>query len=242
MDFESFERTIYRNWAGTFGCPVELLQQPGTLQRPRERFDGKGLLRFRAIGQHTCLEFDPQLAGVVERLLAGQPAGVSLRAEDAASVLGDRIAARESCLFYYLYPPDLPEFRPSGPCTLRRLTPEDAGLMEALHAANPPEDVEAGFVEIDHPIVFGCLAGGQLAAAASGFESNGFMDIGVLTMPSFRRLGLGRAAVGALCAWSIEQGALPQYRHDANNLSSARLARSLNFRLYMTEEEIILKN
>lgn len=241
MDFETFERTIYQNWTDSLGCAVESTQQPGIQLIPRDRFSGKGLLRFRTIGRHTYLEFDPQLAGIAEQASAARPAGASLRAQDLAAVLGDALAERECCLFHYLYPPDLPACPLPAPYVLRPLTEADAGLMQALHDANPPEEVEAGFVEVDHPMAFGCLADGRLAAAASGFESDGFMDIGVLTHPAFRKRGLGRAVVAALCARSIELGYLPQYRCDANNLASVEVAHSLNFRLYVTEEEITLK-
>jgi GNAT superfamily N-acetyltransferase len=235
MEFETFERKILQNWTESLGCPLESALQPGTHLIPKERLDGKGLLRLIRAGQHTWLEFDPQLADIVEQ------AGASLRAEDLAGLPGVTVTNRECCLFHYLYPPDLPACQPATPYTLRQLTMDDAGRMQVLHDANPPEEVEAGYVEVDHPVAFGCLADDQLAAAASGFESRGFMDIGVLTMPAYRRLGLGRAAVGALCAWSIERGYLPQYRCDARNLASARLALSLGFRLYVTEEEITLK-
>jgi len=49
----------------------------------------------------------------------------------------------------------------------------DSDLMQALHEANSPEDVDEGFVEVNHQIVFGCFAGKQLVAAASGYERTG---------------------------------------------------------------------
>jgi predicted GNAT family acetyltransferase len=103
------------------------------------------------------------------------------------------------------------------------------------------EEVDEGYVEIDHQIAFGCFVGKQMVAAASGYERTGFMDLGVLTHSAFRRKGLGKAVVGALCAWSTENGYIAQYRHDMTNTGSARVAQSLNFKVYAEEETLWMK-
>lgn len=241
MDFDAFERTIFQNWGNHYHCPTENLNQPGTEWIPIERWDGKELVRFRYVHRRTFLEFDPHLAGYLKSASAGRPAGTALRADDLAPIDGWKVIARDSTLYHYLYAADLPAIQPLAPFELRQLTAQDAGLMQALHAANPPAEVEAGCVEVDDDLAFGCLADGQLAAAASAFDYIGFMDVGVLTHPDYRKRGLGRAAVRALCAGLVERGSLPQYRCDAANIASVNLARSLNFRLYVTEEELMVR-
>lgn len=67
------------------------------------------------------------------------------------------------------------------------------------------------------------------------------MDIGALTHSAFRRKGLGKAVVGALCAWAIENGYIAQYRYNVENTASARVAQSLNFKLYAEEETLWMK-
>lgn len=241
MSLVEFEQRIFRNWADAFGCPIDDALQPGLHRIPNERHAGDRMLHLWYVGQRTYLEFDPQLTDEIERVLAGLPNNAVLCPGDLAAVLGARIASHEHGLAFYLYPPDLPDFLPQEPFELRRLTLEDAGRMQALHQVCSPAEVDAGFVEVDHLIAFGCLIEGQLAAASSGFESRGFMDIGVLTHPAYRGRGLGKAAVRALCAWSIENGTIAQYRCDATNTASANQARSLNFRLYVMEEDLTVK-
>jgi predicted GNAT family acetyltransferase len=120
--------------------------------------------------------------------------------------------------------------------SLRKLSGEDASAMAALHEACSAEEVEEGYVEVTHQIAFGCFQSEQLVAASSGYERTGFLDIGVLTHPGFRKKGLGKSVVGALCAWGIEKHIIPQYRHDALNLNSQHVAESLNFKPYFKTE------
>ena len=91
---------------------------------------------------------------------------------------------------------------------------------------------------MDHLIAFGCLAGGQLVAAASGYERAGFMDLGVLTHPAYRGQGLGKAVVGAICEWAIARNVIAQYRCNVLNIGSHGVARKLNLRLYFKQESI----
>jgi hypothetical protein len=58
------------------------------------------------------------------------------------------------------------------------------------------------------------------------------MNIGALTHFTFWYKGLGKAAIGALCAWAIENGYIAQHRHDLTNTGSAHMAQSLNFKVY----------
>jgi predicted GNAT family acetyltransferase len=118
--------------------------------------------------------------------------------------------------------------------------------MAALKQACAPDDVETADVEVDHEVAFGCFAdeaeGAPLVAAATGYRLTGFMDIGVLTHPDFRRRGLGKAAVSALCAWGIAHNVIMQYRCDVDNVASHNIAQGLNFTLYFKHESIWLRH
>jgi predicted GNAT family acetyltransferase len=64
------------------------------------------------------------------------------------------------------------------------------------------------------------------------------MDIGVLTHPDFRRRGLGAAVVTALAKWCQVRGITAQYRYDARNTGSRRLAETLNFEPMIRQERL----
>lgn len=238
---EAFQQEILQNWAAHFGCSLATLQQAGTTLLPADKYAGQRLIALWHIGAHTFAEHDPACTQDLERVLADLPATAALTGDTLKQSWGaDAIAAQDLGLAHYLYPPDLPPYTPPAPFVLRQLTLADAGTMAALHAANSPKDVDEGYVEVSHEIAFGCFAGDQLVAAASGYRRTGFMDVGVLTHPEFRRHGLGKATVGALCAWSRAQGCIAQYRCNVANTGSSRLARALNFRLFCRSEGVWL--
>lgn len=238
-DRHAFERAIHQHWAHYFGCPVAVTGQPGTTLRPEDQFAGDNAIHLWYIGAHTFVQLDPQCVPLVTQLLATLPPQTALKATTLQQAWGAAaVKFHDQGLVHYLYPPELPAYAPAAPARLRQLTPADSAQMAALHAACTPAEVDEGFVEVTHQIAFGGFVGEQLVAAASGYERTGFMDIGVLTHPGFRRQGLGKAVVGALCAWAAPQNYIAQYRCDAQNTSSASVAQALNFRLYFHQESV----
>jgi predicted GNAT family acetyltransferase len=113
--------------------------------------------------------------------------------------------------------------------------------MSALNAANTPEDVDEAYVEVTHQVAFGCFHGETLVAASSGYERTGFFDLGVLTHPGYRKKGLGKAVVGALCNWANQNNIIAQYRHNVLNTGSQKVAESLNFQMFFKSEGITLR-
>ena len=239
MSRDAFDQAIYRNWAAHFGCPVETLGRRGTTVLPLERYAGQKLVALWYVGEHTFIQLDPAYTDQVGHVLAQHPADASLAGDDLQRAWDvGMIASRDTGLVHYLFPADYRACPAPPPFTLRHLTPADAAAMALLHQACPPEDVDEGYVEVDHEIAAGCFAGNQLVAAASGYTRAGFMDLGVLTHPAYRRLGLGKAAVGAACEWTLAREMIPQYRCNVNNTGSHGVAKGLNFRLHFRQESL----
>jgi GNAT superfamily N-acetyltransferase len=241
-DREAFAQDVRQLWAAHFGCPAERLEQPGTTILPEPKYAGDNLAALWQIGARTFAQVDPQLADAVQRITDGLPAGTGLTADDLARAWGAAaIQSRDAGIVNYLFPPDLSAWAPRSPYTVRALTLADDGGMQDLHAACAPAEVDDGYVEVNHEIAFGCFADGALVAASSGYRRTGFMDIGVLTHPAHRRRGLGKAVVGALCAWSIARNVINQYRCNADNLGSRTIALGLGFRQFLTSESLRLR-
>lgn len=234
---KTFEQTIYHKWTNSFGCPTETAYQNGTTIVPASKFEDKKIIVLEYIGEHTFAEIDPFYFQILNNLVKSLPAGTSISGGHIQEAWNkESIQSHTHGKTYYLHPSDLPPYLPPEPFSLRKLTTEDAKIMSVLHQANTPEDVEEGYVEVTHQIAFGCFHNGQLVAASSGYERTGFLDIGVLTHPNFRRKGLGKAVVGALCNWANEKHIIAQYRHDILNVSSQNVVESLNFKLYFKTE------
>jgi GNAT superfamily N-acetyltransferase len=242
MDRITFENSIYKNWTDHFERPVETAQQNGTTLLPESKYEGDKVIAIWHIGNHSFVQFDPAYSAPLNTLVNNLPANTSLTGDLIQSAWGSEpILSRDIGLTYYLYPSDLAQYSPTPPFLLRRLSEADVEAMSALHSANTPEDVDEGFVEVTHRVAFGCFLGEQLAAAASGYERTGFLDIGVLAHPEFRKKGLGKAVVGAICDWANQNNIIAQYRHNILNTSSQHVAKSLNFQMYFQSEGIFLK-
>lgn len=174
MDKPTFEQSIYRNWASHFGQAAEITGQPGTTLIREEKYRGDKNIALWYIGKHTFAQFDPDLADVIQRAVAQFPADEPLTADALASRLGvGQVNARDRGLVLYLQPDELPEYAPPAPYIVRPLTLADAGALVLLKGFMTSEEVDEGFVEVDHQIAFGCFAGAQMVSAASGYELPG---------------------------------------------------------------------
>lgn len=243
MDMNSFEKKIFQNWADHFELSPDILQQNGTTLVPAKKYQGENLIVLWQIGSHAIIQCDPAIADRLRGLIHSLPDSISLTGGTLREAwLNVEFTSHDIGLLYYLFPRDLPAYLPPQPYSLRVMAANESQAMTELHAANSAEDVDEAYVEIDHPIVYGCFDGTTLTAAASGYERTGFLDIGVITHPKYRRQGLGKAVTGGLCQWALDHEMIAQYRHNINNLSSKHVATSLNFRQYFRSESLVIKS
>lgn len=92
---------------------------------------------------------------------------------------------------------------------------------------------------------WGAFVEGRLASiACTFFQGDRYEDIGVVTRPEFRRMGLSTACAGLLCQEILARGCLPTWNTSPDNLASLRVAEKLGFewqradRLYVIGVEI----
>ncbi len=241
MNREEFEGRIYANWARHFGCRVADMHRGGTILLPSWRYAGSRGIHIWYIGGGSFVQMGPEYAEEVAHILGSLPPGTSLSGDDLQTAWGREVTNERSVgLVYYLYPGDLHAPALTGPFAVRRLTADDAAHLGDLFEASPAEEVSEAYVAVDHDIAFGCFAGDRLVAAGSGSQRAGFMDLGVLTQPGYRGLGLGRATVAALCEWCLGRELIPQYRCDEGDKYSRSLAEGLGFRSYFRQESLWL--
>ncbi len=238
---QTFKEMIINNWASRFQCTVRTIQQSGTTLLPDKKYSNQNMIILWHIGEHTFALFDPSCTALLNGVIVGLPINTSLSGDHLQRTLN--VSSIVSCdvgAIHYLHPSDLPKFAPSHSFSLRQLELSDQEHLSALQNNCTSEEVDDGYVEIDHEKVFGCFYDNELVAAASGYHFAGFMDIGVLTHTKFRKLGLGKAVVGAVCEWAISQNIIAQYRCNTHNMGSLGVARSLKFQHYFDSESIEL--
>lgn len=241
MNRTAFDNAIYEKWAERFALTVEELHQPGTEVMPEEQFAGSGGVHIWRIDQHAFARMDPACEPTVRHILDDLAGPTALNGDHMKAGLAPaKLRKIEDSLYLYLYPPDFRPAQAPPPFIVRKLHHDDEAALNVLKAACAEDEVEEGEVSVEDEIGFGCFYNDQMAAIATGFRLTGFMDIGVLTHPDFRRKGLGKAVVGALSAWCIENDVIAQYRCRTANTGSHAIARGLNFRRYFTQQSIYL--
>ena len=238
---KTFDEMIFNNWASRFQCSPSIIQQSGTTLIPEKRYADQNMIVLWHIGQHTFALFDPSYLELLNDLVSQLPLNTSLSGDEIQKgEVINSITSHDVGLIHYLPPSDLPTFTMPPTFDVRTLSLSDEKQLSELHDNCTPEEVDDGYVEIDHEIVFGCFHDNKLVSVASGYRMAGFMDIGVLTHPNFRKLGLGKVVVGTLCAWAISQNIIAQYRCNIENTNSRGVAKSLNFCHYFSSESLII--
>jgi RimJ/RimL family protein N-acetyltransferase len=125
-------------------------------------------------------------------------------------------------------------FALSSSYVVRRLGPDDTQRLGELSAESswiaktwggPSGLASSGYA-------WGAFAGGRLVAVACTFFLGiGYEEIGVVTEPEFRGLGLSAACAGALCEDILDRGRYPSWTTSPDNSASLRVAEKLGFAL-----------
>ncbi len=241
MNRDTFEHAVYQSWAERFGCPVAALHRPGTVILPEAEFASTHAVHIWTIGARAFARVDPALEVLVAEAIGDRVDTDPITGHHLRAMLGHAGIKRvEESVLRYLYPADLRPVAPPAHLLLRTLASDDAEALAALQATCTSDEVEESEIGIDDEIGFGCFDGPRLVAVATGFRLTGFMDIGVLTDPAYRRQGLGKVVVSALCAWCIEAPIIAQYRCLTTNAGSYAIAESLGFSLTFSQHSIYL--
>lgn len=175
---------------------------------------------FREYSDWICLNVAPAAAAVMTDLFA--TAGLAVRPYHD--------------LYYTLETAVAPA--PDSPA--RRLTPADLPLLQAAPAklvgADPAHMLR-------HKMAAGVLVDGKLAALAQNYAlSAGYGDVGVATLPAYRRRGYATAAAALVVQWLQANGRIPVWSCGADNTASRRAAARLGFRQMAHRVYLIVEN
>ncbi len=229
-------------WAAHFHLSLEVSQQAGTTLIIKDKRTRESWLTLWQVGQRIVIEIAPDLLAEVQQIIDALPTNPCLSAKDFDAVWGIETLDHSEMKMYVLEAAKFTPFTPAPHYLVRQLTPDDQPAFDDFLARCSEDDKDEGDVSIDHEIAFGIFDQQRIVAAASIFEWRGFIDIGVLTDPDYRKQGLGKAAVGRVCAHFLSGPRLIHYRHDVVNLGSQGIAEGLGFTYYATIESIMLKS
>lgn len=145
--------------------------------------------------------------------------------------------------FFYLDPKNFVLLPPPKFCSIRELGSNDAQVFRQFWNACSDSDRQAGAVSLNDSVCFACFHNWKIGAVATySFWGELLADIAVLTRPSFRKKGLGKAVLSALCRWGMQNNRISQYCCSKNNSVSISLATSLKFEKLIELERLMLKH
>ena len=222
---------LHTAFAQTFKLPPKIAAQPGTTLQIRPNKSTQSWHSLFPIGKHVVMPVALDHADAVKTMLATKPANYRMTRADLIALWGEDHCETESEFFYALEPDHFASFIPASPFDVRRLTVADQPLLDAMVAQCTPSEQDAGDVSTGHEVAFGVFDGERVVAVASMYEWLACAELGVLTDPTYRGNGLGRAAVSGLAAhlFDMDETRPILYRHDDSNIGSGKIAAALNF-------------
>jgi GNAT superfamily N-acetyltransferase len=210
------ERRVLALWGGVLGVDAGALDRDGlvVIADPRD---------FAADRRAT-------LRTARGTLLLAAPSEAAAAAADPAPYVADVAErARGVGLLHYR---DSASTREADP-RIRVLDGADRGRLDALQHAAGDAAAEEADVDVAHPLAVGIVEEERLLAIASLLdEGESAVDVGVLVDPGARGRGLGAAVVAEVTRRAVLSGRVVQYRCNAENVASARLACACGFALW----------
>lgn len=241
-----FLARIWAYWGRRFGCETGFFESEATLVCLDEELKGTSLVSIYHLQRCSVLRMDVSLGEKLQ--LAHQQVLPSIfRQKDLQALirLGMRhiyhVERIDSGSYQYLDAIDHKVFVSTAGKLVEIKPEQDWGLIEGLCQSCSSQDVEEAEISQEQPdaVVFGHLVDGRLVSYAGYRLWEGlFADIGVLTNPNFRRMGLSRVATGRLCAWCVEHELIPMYRVSDDNLASQKIPAALGFKKLVDVEAL----
>lgn len=187
------------------------------------------------VGEHVFVTCDPAVDAMLTTATAEMAPTLEAWTELAPQLGGEFLGVGRQQLLttHDMAAPSIP-----ADMTIRSLSREDSvdvALLARLVEISSAEDLDEAELEMDNldEIMEAVLdADGQIASLASSrpFDmAPAFGDIGILTRSDSRSLGLGSAAVSALCRRLVDADIEPLYRCDEDNIGSVELSKGLLF-------------
>jgi RimJ/RimL family protein N-acetyltransferase len=238
MDPE-FRAHVTNILAAYYGIPAAEIERPRTVLRLIEPEDWDEWLELIPVGAGAGIAIPPHLWDAVAAVHAAHPGNHLLSGADFQAAWGQPAARIGHFALYMLDRALFRPFTPDSRYTVRALTAADAAAFAAFQARCSAPDLEESDISLEQEAPYGVFDGDRMVAGTSTYMWVGLVDVGVLTDPDYRRQGLGKAAVSAACAHSVNDPAESRivcYRHGLNNAGSRRIAESLGFSFYATVE------
>lgn len=237
MREEDLKWAILEAWSKRLGFSTDRFLFGTHFFFPDESKKGKGGIEQLSFERQTVILYDPMLEDVFKHI-DGRDENPG---DNLTDLFRDSFLLLKKTSIKYLNPSNYVPYYPPVEFTVRRLNQGDRTAFYNFRNQCTREDLVEGFVELDHVAVFGALYEDEIVAVSSIIEWDEIADIGIITMPDFRELGLGKALGSRASEWAVINKKLIQYRHNVLNYGSLKVSRALGFREYIVDQEYSYK-
>lgn len=228
----SFARSIRTFWRAPFANGEALYEDESfvVVINP-DLSDDRRLMVLDALDGKVMAALTPEMAdklGLHQRQESPEPS-FRQSLKNAGVILHDA-----DCLFYFSQAARLDLLQESPVDGLRRLTERDRTVFDEFQAAASEQDLDDAYVELEHWAVFGSFENNRLVSAASMYpwRDSEIADIGILTLPQFRKKGHACRVVRSISRHAYEHGHEPQYRCQLDNHASRAVAAAAGLSLF----------
>jgi len=219
------------------GCDPAVLHEPGVTVKGSERRAENRVTAGYAVGNHFIVTCDPAAESMLSSAIAEATMEPTLEAwaKVAEAQSGESLGGGRMQLFPGDSFPQEPLADGYTLRTLDRSNDDDVALITRLVERSDEDDLDEAEIELDNLdaiIEVVVDADGEIASYASSHDFDmavGFGDIGIMTRPDCRGLGLGSVAVATVCRSIRAAGDEPLYRCDEENVGSIALSQSMGF-------------
>jgi len=230
---EDLRKAIMEAWSKRLRLSPNVFVSKTEQLIPDENKRKKGEISHLSFEKHTVVLYDPEL----ERIMNSALREDETLETSLSNLLRESFSLSKKTSIKYLNPSNYVPFDPAVEFAVRRINQGDRTAFYHFRNQCTREDLAEGFVELNHVAVFGAFYGEEIVAVSSIIEWGDIADIGIITMPDFRELGLGKALGSRASEWGIINKKLIQYRHDVLNYGSLKVSRALGFKEYIVEED-----
>ena len=216
-------------WAERLGCRIDDLREPRvTLVTHHEALaEYRGVYALRSHDGGLLVSSPASHAGTLRDAIAGLPPDRAFDAALLRGTLGDAGATviGPASLAYA----DSAAFIPATHTDVRRLTPAEAGALDALRTRCDATEWAHSGIQPEHDPIFARFDDGNILAAASWAAMGPLRHIGVITHPEHRGHGYASAVGSAVTSAALTDGAVPQWQTLLSNAPSLAVGRRLGF-------------
>ncbi|KOF58149.1 MULTISPECIES: GNAT family N-acetyltransferase [Clostridium] len=194
------------------------------------------------INQRSFLKVDPFLHDEISKFIEDHYSYKTVDINCFVKGYGDNVSNVDINYIYYLSDSSLIHDIFDSRYLIRPLTFSDEKLFENFKHNCSKEDFQAVQIGLSAPLILGCFYNNDLVAVASLlYLKNTIADIKLITLPEYRKMGIGKLLLKSLCFNGLSQNKILQFKFSKDNIALKKIAELLGFKLYVVEESFTLK-